>query len=397
MRSLAHPLIVITLVSGALIAAADARTPARTLATGWSGTLRVVDDINHTFPPGNEGLVVHVDYHDEATYTLTGETTPDGLHVARMTGTGVGRYTGTRPFGCVAPQDPYYQWAYDGPATVSVSYANGRWVVSPQKVTATYTSVVRWSACGQPDQTLTYSLPAPLSLQDPPRGLEPQGQAGSQTATSISGSESVAFAPPFALPTLEIGTAVLTWSLSRPAQKPPPGHVSVGPAPGRPPGKVKRPGATSFEPVAVGQSIPRGTIVDVSQGAGVTIADAKGRSSVFYGEKDAVPSLFVYAGVVAGFVELRLSGGNFKACKARALQETALRKPVRRLWGKGKGSFRTKGRYASAAVRGTWWLTADYCDRTLVSVKQGVMTVRDLVRKKTVIVPAGKSYSASAP
>ena len=105
--------------------------------------------------------------------------------------------------------------------------------------------------------------------------------------------------------------------------------------------------------------------------------------------------MIVLAGAV---VELRLTGGNFRACPKRALLAVGKgSKPVRRLWGRGKGKFRTRGRYASAAIRGTWWLTADYCNRTLVTVKQGTVTVRDLVKKKTVIVSAGKSYSALAP
>ena len=102
------------------------------------------------------------------------------------------------------------------------------------------------------------------------------------------------------------------------------------------------------------------------------------------------------ARAAAGVVELRLTGGAFGRCKARSLQGSKLR-PVRRLWGKGKGKFRTRGRYAAAAVRGTWWLTADYCDRTLVSVKAGVVAVTDLVKRKTVLVRAGQSYTALAP
>jgi hypothetical protein len=98
---------------------------------------------------------------------------------------------------------------------------------------------------------------------------------------------------------------------------------------------------------------------------------------------------------------MRLVGGNFKGKCATAARTTAglntqaKKTPVRRLWGKGKGKFRTKGRYASAAIRGTWWLTADYCTRTLVQVKEGTMTVADIPKKKTVIVKAPKSYSAS--
>ena len=107
------------------------------------------------------------------------------------------------------------------------------------------------------------------------------------------------------------------------------------------------------------------------------------------------PSLFIVQKPAAGVTELRLTGGDFKSCGTRALQSAGkATKPVRRLWAKGKGKFRTRGRYSSAAIRGTWWLTADFCDNTLTSVKQGVVTVRDLVKKKTVVVKEGSSYAA---
>ena len=67
-----------------------------------------------------------------------------------------------------------------------------------------------------------------------------------------------------------------------------------------------------------------------------------------------------------------------------------------KLWGNGKGKFRTSGKYSAATVRGTIWLTADRCDGTLTSVKRGTVSVRDLRRKKTVSVKAGHSYLARA-
>ena len=70
---------------------------------------------------------------------------------------------------------------------------------------------------------------------------------------------------------------------------------------------------------------------------------------------------------------------------------------VRKLWGKGKGRFRTRGRYSIGGVRGTWWATEDRCDGTLTRVKRGVVSVRDLVRHRTVMVHAGESYLARAP
>jgi len=60
----------------------------------------------------------------------------------------------------------------------------------------------------------------------------------------------------------------------------------------------------------------------------------------------------------------------------------------------GKGSFRTRGRNAAATVRGTRWGTQDRCDGTLVIVQRGRVSVRDLVRHRTVLVSAGHAYLA---
>ena len=45
-------------------------------------------------------------------------------------------------------------------------------------------------------------------------------------------------------------------------------------------------------------------------------------------------------------------------------------------------------------MRGTTWLVQDSCDGTLTRVKQGVVAVRDNVRKKTVLLRAGSKYLA---
>ena len=62
-------------------------------------------------------------------------------------------------------------------------------------------------------------------------------------------------------------------------------------------------------------------------------------------------------------------------------QTSAKGKKVRRLWGDGKGRFRTRGRRAAATVRGTKWLTEDRCDRTKITVRRGRVAVRDLVKR----------------
>jgi hypothetical protein len=69
----------------------------------------------------------------------------------------------------------------------------------------------------------------------------------------------------------------------------------------------------------------------------------------------------------------------------------------RRLWGDGKGRFRTRGRYSSGAVRGTKWLTVDRCDGTLTLVRRGRVAVRDFTLGRTTLVTAGGRYLAEAP
>ena len=74
----------------------------------------------------------------------------------------------------------------------------------------------------------------------------------------------------------------------------------------------------------------------------------------------------------------------------------AAKKKKRRLWGDGSGKFRTKGKHSAATVVGTKWLVEDKCTSTLTRVVRGRVSVRDFVKKKTVIVRAGKKYVARA-
>jgi hypothetical protein len=82
-------------------------------------------------------------------------------------------------------------------------------------------------------------------------------------------------------------------------------------------------------------------------------------------------------------------------CSKRPRAAAKKKKPKsRKLWGKGSGKFRTVGSYSAATIRGTRWLTQDSCAGTLTRVTEGVVSVRDNVRKRTVIVRAGKRYTA---
>ena len=121
-------------------------------------------------------------------------------------------------------------------------------------------------------------------------------------------------------------------------------------------------------------------------------------------------------------VQARVVGGTFAACQPRAARAALVtrgafggphaeplvfaaatkkrsKRVVRRLWGRGKGNFRTAGKRSTATVRGTWWLVEDRCDGTLTRVRQGRVDVRDLRLRKTIKLRAGKRflYLAKAP
>jgi len=92
--------------------------------------------------------------------------------------------------------------------------------------------------------------------------------------------------------------------------------------------------------------------------------------------------------------ELTLAGPKLRCPKGKKASSSAKKPKTRKLWGNGKGKFRTKGGFSSATVRGTRWVVIDRCDGTLTQVKEGSVLVRDFKKRKNVIVRAGKQYLA---
>jgi alpha-tubulin suppressor-like RCC1 family protein len=87
--------------------------------------------------------------------------------------------------------------------------------------------------------------------------------------------------------------------------------------------------------------------------------------------------------------------------KSRAIGRTASHTPLssrvlQTLRASVHGSFRTKGKYSAATVRGTVWDTIDRCDGTLTIVHAGTVLVTDSVTHKTIVVHAGHSFLAKA-
>jgi hypothetical protein len=136
--------------------------------------------------------------------------------------------------------------------------------------------------------------------------------------------------------------------------------------------------------------VPNGTAVDAVDGVvKVTVEHSAG------GTLDSVD---VWGGTFhvtqqgkSGITTLTLTG---RVVGSRRLASAAKTTAKRSLWANGKGNFKTRGKRASAIIRGTYWLTEETTAGTRVQVKRGLVAVRDFVTKATVLVAAGHSYVA---
>jgi hypothetical protein len=161
--------------------------------------------------------------------------------------------------------------------------------------------------------------------------------------------------------------------------------------------RIKRRGSSTYRELDGIAPIPVGSTVDASAGR-VRLTSAAGGGAAQAGKTQTAEfykgSFEVLQGKGSALTELKLAGPSLASCAKGARSSAKKKKPVRRLFGDGKGSFRTSGRHAAATVRGTRWLTQDTCAGTLVKVSRGRVSVRDFTRKRTVTVRQGKSYLA---
>ena len=162
--------------------------------------------------------------------------------------------------------------------------------------------------------------------------------------------------------------------------------------------RVKPKGSKVFGPLTRPEQLAFGSWIDATNGEVriTSAADAAGTAHAarFYAGKFRI----FQADRPGAFTEIRLEGGDFRPCgQAGAARTEGVRRktPIRRVWGNGKGMFRTVGRSSSAAVVGTVWLTEDRCDGTLTRVRSGTVRVRDFARHRTVILEAGDAYLAA--
>ena len=145
-----------------------------------------------------------------------------------------------------------------------------------------------------------------------------------------------------------------------------------------------------MRPLRTGETIPMGSTIDTRKGrvelTSLSSAGGAPQKAQFYDGLFRVTQSGAYT-------ELTLTE-KLARCSTRARAAQSKKPKARRLWGDGKGKFRTKGQYAAATVRGTKWLVQDGCRFTRTRVTQGVVSVRDDVRKRTITLRKGKTYTA---
>jgi hypothetical protein len=154
---------------------------------------------------------------------------------------------------------------------------------------------------------------------------------------------------------------------------------------------VRRPGTNRYVTLTQGEQIPVGTTVDTREGR-ITITAAQGKGKT--ASADFFDGLFKLTQTKGSKPVTTLSLTERLSCPKGRASAAAKKTKTRKLWGDGSGAFRTRGQFSSATVRGTKWVVIDRCDGTLTRVARGVVTVRDFVKGKTVIVRAGKQYLA---
>jgi hypothetical protein len=160
--------------------------------------------------------------------------------------------------------------------------------------------------------------------------------------------------------------------------------------------RVKAPGDTRFRPITELESVPIGSLVDATEGK-ARIASASAaeevQSAAFFG------GVFrVLQSEGRTLTTMRLFDAEFDPCAAPSAEgatASVAHSGPNKLWGSGKGSFRTEGNFGSATVRGTIWLVADRCRSTYFKVNRGIVSVRDFPRARTISLRAGNTYTAA--
>ncbi len=173
--------------------------------------------------------------------------------------------------------------------------------------------------------------------------------------------------------------------------------------------RVQVPGSARYVDVAGLGEVPLGSRIDARRGKVTVTVEVDARTGATQ-TGTFFSGIFVVTQTPAPkpVLVLTLAGGSFSGCSGRTAARRSIlgaatdpipftfaarkrsKRKVRRLWGKGKGDFRSEGLRSAATVRGTYWLVEDRCDGTYTRVREGTVDVRDFRLRKTIRLRAGK-------
>jgi hypothetical protein len=217
------------------------------------------------------------------------------------------------------------------------------------------------------------------------KAVDPQGNLSTQTISFVHGAASGGNVPVLGK---TVSAAVVSGHVY--VLLPGQGHISQSSTKG-----------VGFVPLTAGRMLPVGSIFDTTGGVVRLTSAANARGATQSGDFGSGVFSVLQNRREHGVTELRLVIGRaaLQSCTLRSTARTAAAKPLPKrvlnlLKASVKGHFRSRGRYSSATVRGTVWQTTDRCDGTLTHVTRGVVVVRDLRRRRNIVLRAGKSYLA---
>jgi hypothetical protein len=160
---------------------------------------------------------------------------------------------------------------------------------------------------------------------------------------------------------------------------------------------VRPEGVRTYRRLRGSERLPVGTTVDAQDGSVRLVVardDAGGKwRAVFYDGKFTVTQPATGEPVTT----LRLTGPSIRDTCGEATAASRGSRRVRRLWGDGRGRFRTAGHYSAATVRGTWWLVEDRCDGTLTRVVRGEVEIEDFTVAPEPTPAPGAEPPAASP
>lgn len=159
---------------------------------------------------------------------------------------------------------------------------------------------------------------------------------------------------------------------------------------------VRPRGRRRFVRLLGARSIPDGSEIDTTRGVlRLVVAARRGSGRTAAARVSGGRAIVDQNTRAIPTTTLRLSGRLDCRRAGQAASERRRRARSRKLVVRTPGGrFRSRGRYAAASAGGTAWRTTDHCESTRISVMSGRVAVKDLARRRTVVVRAPRRYRA---